>query len=121
MFKLQELEQIKATVEKLDHWEIAMPSATDDDELEFELRPSVSFYDGRVFVSVSNFDAFAKEVVALADAFDPDYEASLWLGPDGHGANGAPYHIRDILDDMDAVKNAYDELADAFRSYVTEF
>ena len=25
--------------------------------------------------------------------FDPDYEAYLWIGDDGHGRNGAPYHI----------------------------
>ena len=83
--------------------------------------PSVSLYDAKIIVSVTSFNAFAKEVVALADGFDPDYETSLWLGPDGHGANGAPYHIRDILDDMDAVQSAYNELADAFRPFVTEF
>ena len=77
--------------------------------------------DAKISVSVTSFNAFAKEVVALADGFDPDYETSLWIGPDGHGANGAPYHIRDILDDMDAVQSAYNELADAFRPFVTEF
>ena len=121
MFQLQELDLIKAAVDKLDHWEIVMPSATDDDELQFELTPSVSLYDAKISVSVTSFNAFAKEVVALADGFDPDYEASLWIGPDGHGANCAPYHIRDILDDMDAVQSAYNELADAFRPFVTEF
>ena len=121
MFQLQELDLIKAAVDKLDHWEIVMPSATDDDELKFELTPSVSLYDAKISVSVTSFNAFAKEVVALADGFDPDYETSLWIGPDGHGANGAPYHIRDILDDMDAVQSAYNELADAFRPFVTEF
>ena len=34
--------------------------------------------------------------------FDPDYEAYLWIGDDGHGRNGAPYHIKDIVSDMDA-------------------
>ena len=101
--------------------DVAGQSATDDDELQFELTPSVSLYDAKIIVSVTSFNAFAKEVVALADGFDPDYETSLWIGPDGHGANGAPYHIRDILDDMDAVQSAYNELADAFRPFVTEF
>lgn len=32
--------------------------------------------------------------------FDVDYETSLWIGKDGHGANGAPYHIKDILEEM---------------------
>ena len=71
MFQLQELDQIKAAVDKLDHWEIVMPSATDDDELQFELTPSVSFYDAKIIVSVTSFNAFAKEVVALADGFQP--------------------------------------------------
>ena len=33
--------------------------------------------------------------------FDPDYEAYLWIGDDGHGRNGAPYHIKDIVSDME--------------------
>ena len=32
--------------------------------------------------------------------FDVDYETSIWIGKDGHGTNGAPYHIKDILDQM---------------------
>ena len=32
--------------------------------------------------------------------YDADYEASLWIGDDGHGTNGAPYHIADIVADM---------------------
>ena len=32
--------------------------------------------------------------------FDVDYETSIWIGKDGHGINGAPYHIKDILDQM---------------------
>lgn len=34
------------------------------------------------------------------DGFDPDEEAMLWIGPDGHGLKGAPYHIKEIVDDM---------------------
>ena len=33
--------------------------------------------------------------------FDPGYEAYLWIGDDGHGRNGAPYHIKDIVSDME--------------------
>ena len=33
--------------------------------------------------------------------FDSDYEASLWIGDDGHGKCGAPYHIKDIFSDME--------------------
>ncbi len=36
--------------------------------------------------------------------FDPDQEAYHWIGEDGHGRNGAPYHIKDIVNDMEAVE-----------------
>lgn len=36
--------------------------------------------------------------------FDVDYETSIWIGENGHGKNGAPYHIKDILDEMYSAK-----------------
>ena len=51
------------------------------------------------------------------EAFDPDYEASLWIGDDGHGKNGAPYHVKDIVSDMEAaeamINTLYETLKDA--------
>lgn len=38
---------------------------------------------------------------SYANSFDPDEEATKWLGPDGHGRNGAPDKLRDIIADMD--------------------
>lgn len=35
------------------------------------------------------------------DGYDPDEEAILWVGPDGHGKNGAPHRISDIVKDME--------------------
>lgn len=36
--------------------------------------------------------------------FDADSETYLWLDNDGHGKNGAPYRMRDVLEDMEACK-----------------
>lgn len=44
------------------------------------------------------------------DSFDVDYETYIWLGNDGHGKNGAPYHIKDIVQDMEACRNMILEL-----------
>lgn len=41
------------------------------------------------------------EIEDYYESFDPDYEAYLWIGTDGHGRNGAPYHIKDIVSDME--------------------
>ena len=50
--------------------------------------------------------------------YDSDAEAYLWIGEDGHGKNGAPYYIKDIVDDMEAAKEMiyqlYIELDKAF-------
>lgn len=42
--------------------------------------------------------------------YDPDEEAVSWVGNDGHGKNGAPYSIRDILNDMEDCKSMLREL-----------
>ena len=47
--------------------------------------------------------------------FDPDYEAYLWIGDDGHGRNGAPYHIKDIVEDMEDVDEKIYELLQIFK------
>lgn len=38
------------------------------------------------------------------DNFDVDYETYIWLNSDGHGKNGAPYHIKDVVEDMEYCK-----------------
>lgn len=43
-------------------------------------------------------------------SYDPDYEASLWIGDDGHGKNGAPYKLSDLLKDMEWREQAILEL-----------
>ena len=57
-------------------------------------------------------DSLIKSVRLYYEGFDPDGEAYLWIGEDGHGRNGAPYHIRDIVADMeDAESMVLDLLA----------
>lgn len=45
---------------------------------------------------------------------DVDYETYLWLGNDGHGKNGAPYHIKDILSDVEWFTNKLENLNQKF-------
>lgn len=50
------------------------------------------------------------------EAFDPDEEAMLWIGPDGHGKNGAPYRIADIVKDMEDAEDMYGDLVVALEN-----
>lgn len=47
------------------------------------------------------------------EGFDVDAEAYLWLDSNGHGKNGAPYRMRDVLDDMEAAERMVEQLFDA--------
>lgn len=50
------------------------------------------------------------------ESYDPDEEASLWVGNDGHGTNGAPYRLSDILKDMNCAKKMIHHLYRRFLS-----
>ena len=47
------------------------------------------------------------------DNFDVDEEAYLWLDETGHGKNGAPYRMKDVVEDMEEAEKMIDRLLDA--------
>lgn len=60
-----------------------------------------------------SFGDFCCDMIHYIDGYDPSYEASLWIGPDGHGKNGAPYDMKDLYEDMEACEANMRELYDA--------
>lgn len=54
----------------------------------------------------------------LYDNFDVDYETYIWIGDDGHGKSGAPYHIKDILADMEEVDEKLKQLSVEFKKAI---
>ena len=89
--------------------------------------------DGRVMLEFSRFTPYGQDfnfqaemegndlqtpigsIIRFLDGFDPDSEAYLWLGPDGHGKNGAPYSMKDIVEDMEAAENMVLDLCVAYQ------
>lgn len=61
-------------------------------------------------------DSLLREIREYYEGFDPDYEAYLWIGSDGHGKNGAPYHIKDIVSDMEAAEEMIGALYEALKT-----
>lgn len=62
-----------------------------------------------------NIDSLISNIEHYYEGFDPDYEASLWIGEDGHGKHGAPYHIKDIVTDMEDAEDKIYELIETLR------
>lgn len=44
------------------------------------------------------------------EGYDPDEEAILWIGPDGHGRNGAPSRLTEIIKDMEQCEEMVKDL-----------
>lgn len=66
--------------------------------------------------SVNRSEDYVKQVYDYYNSFDPDYEALLWVDDSGHGKNGAPYRLRDIITDMEEVEKELEKLYDALIS-----
>ena len=63
----------------------------------------------------------AKALDELYENYDPDEETMLWIGPDGHGKNGAPHHMSDVLNDMKAVEKDLENARDDMTYFVENF
>lgn len=62
-----------------------------------------------------DLDSLITEMEDYYNGFDVDEGTYLWLDSDGHGKNGAPYRMRDVLEDMEAAEKMMGELLDAIR------
>ena len=60
-----------------------------------------------------------KEFIAAVedyyDGYNPYEEAILWIGPDGHGKNGAPEDLKELIADMEECKENTRLLINAFK------
>ncbi|ROT14445.1 hypothetical protein EEL50_08155 [Muribaculaceae bacterium Isolate-105 (HZI)] len=66
---------------------------------------SVEMKDGDI-------DSLIEDIDNYYENYDPDEEALLWVGSYGHGKKGAPYHLTDIVKDMEQCETYIGELFD---------
>lgn len=91
------------------------PNERDEVCVELEkYSPQGQDFIATIWFENENEHNFIKALREYWQDFDPDEEACKWIGEDGHGKNGAPYSIRDILDDMEDCKSMLRELYIAF-------
>ena len=66
------------------------------------------------FFTIQKDKELISQVYSYYESYDPSEEALLWTGSDGHGKNGAPYELKDIIKDMEEceqmVKELYEKL-----------
>ncbi len=87
-----------------------------DDEVEFTFSQYSDFgQDFNIFATMKDYDIYSliEELDNFYEGYDPDEEAMLWVGPDGHGKNGAPYRLTDVVKDMEQCEQMAKDLLDA--------
>ena len=67
-----------------------------------------------------DMEAFIDNIHEYYENFDVDEEAYIWIGSDGHGKNGAPYHIADIVKDMEEAEAMIADLYEVFKQYYSQ-
>jgi len=69
--------------------------------------------DFNVYVAADTVDALPKALYEWWEGFDCSEQAYNWLGPDGHGINGAPHDMKDVYEDMEWCQKKVYELSEA--------
>lgn len=80
-----------------DGWDVRADRQGNNTIFEFyKFTPAGQDFYFTASMTGNSIDSLADNIEEYYEGFDPDYEASLWIEPDGHGQRGAPYHIKDI-------------------------
>ena len=69
--------------------------------------------DFNIEFGAKDLDEVIEKIKERCDNFDCSEEAYVWLDDAGHGANGAPYDMRDLYEDMEACLEMMEELSEA--------
>lgn len=104
---MKTIEQITQIAESLG-WSVDV----DDSDITFsQYTPAgqdFSFY-------VDKNKDIAAEVLDYYEGYDPSAEAIMWCDSSGHGKNGAPYLLKDIIADMEAAEAMVETLYEAIK------
>ena len=93
-------------------WNVTINKDKDGYSVAFHMYTDTAGQDVNVELQVAKLEDLKHEVYEYWQNYDVDEETSLWIGPDGHGKNGAPYHITDIVKDMQEVDDSLEKLSD---------
>ncbi len=101
---------------ELNGWNVHTEKVTKTRHIIFEFSrftPAGQNFSFQVAMNGGNLKSLIQEMMEYYEAFDADAEAYLWLDSSGHGRNGAPYRMKDVLADMEAAEQMIKELLQA--------
>lgn len=103
-------------------WEVSVDNDPEDPGINFQ-RYSSAGQDFNIYLRVDNSDigmanpdALVEALADYANDYDPSEEAIKWADENGHGMNGAPHELKDIIADTEDCKRMLLELLTAWRN-----
>lgn len=102
---MKNINQLINIAENLD-WNVTQ---VEENGFEFQ-KYSPEGQDFNMYIEGETVEDLVEEIYAYYESYDVSEETSLWIDETGHGKNGAPYHIEDLLNDMKACKEMILEL-----------
>lgn len=94
-------EKIEKIAEGLE-WTVTWNANHDETKSVMFSKYSPAGQDFNCEVDYKTLDEIGMKVFDRYKSFDASYEAYVWLDDSGHGANGAPYEMIDVYNDMKA-------------------
>ena len=108
--KSDDVQELLDRIKELD-WEV-----TNEENNHYSLSQfSPAGQDFNIEITGENVDELIQSIYKTYENYDVNEEAYLWLDDSGHGINGAPYEMEDVLEDMKWCKNAMLELYSELR------
>ncbi len=107
---------------ELHNWNVTTQTQGEKTEFTFQCYTHFGqdFYFDTIFKH-NNLFSLAENVLSYYENYDTDTETYIWLDTDGHGRNGAPYHIKGILADMEEIEEKLYELYCTIKTITNEF
>lgn len=99
-------------------WNVSIDTEQEKGITVFEFSkytPAGQDFSFSVTMKDNALDSIVANIEEYYEGFDVDSETYLWLDDSGHGKNGAPYRMKDVLADMEAAERYIESLLDAIR------
>lgn len=102
----EELDNIINIAEELE-WNVSIQEETEDHVIfDFgKFSPAGQDFHFQAEAEIFDADYLKENIYAVYQDFDISAETYLWLDDTGHGANGAPYDMKDLYEDMEECQN----------------
>lgn len=99
-------------------WKVEESTSYKEQNTEFELykfSPAGQDFSFSAVLADADIATLIEDIENYYENYDVDYQTYIWLDNYGHGKNGAPFRLRDVLEDMEATEKMIGDLLDKIK------